>query len=68
MLTREERGKFAAWCEMEAKSDDLMSTQLAKMGLRGVEEALEKRMRQRAAAFSIVALELRRIEDMEVGA
>ena len=65
LLSKEERDKFAAWCEMEATSDDAMATQLTKMmGMKNVEDLIAKRMKQRAMAYSIVALELRKIEDM----
>ena len=65
LLSKEERDKFAAWCEMEAASDDAMATQLTKMmGMKNVEDLIAKRMKQRAMAYSIVALELRKIEDM----
>ena len=63
-LTQQERDKFAFWLEQEAKSDDDMSKQLEN--LKG-NEVMVKRMRQRATIFSIVATELRNIEDISIG-
>ena len=59
-LTREERDKFASWLEQEAKSDDAMSKQLEQIKGHPV---MIKIMKQRVAIFSLVAIELRKIED-----
>ena len=64
-LTQKERDKFAAWLEQNAKSDDAMATQMEKMG--GI-DMVAKRMKQRAALFSLVAQELRNIESTTHGA
>lgn len=62
-LTQQERDKFALWLEQEASNDDVIATQMAT--LIGY-EIMIKRLKQRAAIFSIVATELRRIEDMSI--
>lgn len=63
-LTQEERDKFAAWLEQNAKSDDAMAEQMTKMG--GLDMVV-KRMKQRAALYSLVAHELRNIESATYG-
>lgn len=62
-LTQQERDKFALWLEQAALSDDGIATQMAT--LIG-HELMIKRLKQRAAIYSIVATELRRIEDMSI--
>ncbi len=69
LLIKDERERFALWCEMEAKSDNEMAGELQKMmgaKWQGGEDLMVKRMKQRAMAYSIVALELRKIEDMSI--
>lgn len=61
-LTKDERNRFASYCEVEAKSDNDMAVQLEKM--MGAEDLIAKRMKQRAVVYSIVAIELRGVEDM----
>ena len=63
-LTQQERDRFALWLEQEAKSDETMSKQLEQ--LKG-HDVMLKIMKQRAAIFSIVASELRKIEDDSIG-
>jgi hypothetical protein len=59
-LTQEERDKFATWLEQEAKSDDQMADQLNL--LKG-HDIMVKHMKQRAMMFSLISIELRKIED-----
>jgi len=63
-LTQGERDKFAAWCEQEMKSNELMCEQLSKLGLPG--ELVARDMRQKNIAYMIVAKILRSIEDMTI--
>lgn len=62
-LTQIERDKFSSWLEQESKSDDEMSEQLSK--LTG-HEVMVKHMKQRAMIFTLVAGELRKIEEVEI--
>lgn len=63
-LTQQERDKFAAWLEQEAKSDDEMAGLLSKMT---GHEAMIKHKKQRVAIFFFVASEIRKIEDDSIG-
>ena len=70
LLSREERERFAAWCLMSAKSDNEMAAQILLLSEKrntGFEDPMARRMKQRATAYAIVALELRETEDMEIG-
>ena len=59
-LTQQERDRFALWLEQEVKSDDEMAKQLLQLN---INDLMARRMKQRVVAFSIVAIELRKIED-----
>lgn len=63
-LTQQERDKFASWLEQGVQADDIIAKQLEQMGS---PEILIKHIKQRVAASSIVANELRKIEDMSIG-
>lgn len=60
-LTQEERDKFAAWLEEVAQSDSVIVEQAMK--LQGC-EIVAKHIKQRMILFSMVAKEVRRIDDM----
>ncbi len=61
MIQLTQRDKFATWLEQEAESDSMMAEQLIQ--LKG-HDAMVKRMKQRAAIFSVVSTELRKIESV----
>lgn len=63
-LTQQERDKFALYLEQEAKSDGDMSKQLEQLNSHNM---IIKRMKQRAMIFSMVAIELRKIESVSIG-
>lgn len=63
LLTQQERDKFILWLEQEAQSDNVMVEQAMK--LKGG-EIIAKHMKQRVALFSIMAMELRKIENMSL--
>ncbi len=52
LLTDQERDRFAAFCEMEAKSNEAMAEQIANIK---APEVLAKKYRSEALAFKIVA-------------
>ena len=60
-LDAEERDKFAAWLEQEAVTNKGMGEQMAK--LKGHEQ-MAKRLQMKAAACTIIAMQLRSTEDM----
>jgi len=60
-LTQQERDKFASWLEQEVQSNNVIIEQAMK--LKGG-EIVVKHMKQRVALFSMMAMELRKIEDM----
>ena len=69
LLTKDEREKFIRYCEITAESDNAMSRQLEVMlnnKLAGAEGMIAKKYKTTAAAYTIVANELKRIEDMEL--
>lgn len=61
LLSKEERERFAAWCEAEARTNDGINEQAKKLGPVG--EGLIKRNRISSSALIIVATMLRSIED-----
>ena len=63
-LTQQERDKFTAWLEQEAKSDNIMVTQALKLSSGKI---VAKHIRQRVVLFFMMTNELRKIEDMSVG-
>jgi len=63
MLTAEERERFAAWCEEDAKTTFGLVEQMGKL-LGGGIEAVAKRKRTEALAQSIVAKMLRSAQSM----
>lgn len=65
MLTDQERGRFAAWCEQQARDNNTLAEQAAKLG--AMAELIAKPMRTKAAAFAIVARELRNTESQTIG-
>ncbi len=60
LLSKEERTKFADWCEMEAKSSDGIIGQMEKLK---VPVEVIKRERNIVMACIIVANLIRKIED-----
>ena len=62
-LTQQERDKFVLWLEQEAQSDNVIVEQAVK--LKGG-EIIAKRIKQRVALFSMMAMELKKIEDMSL--
>lgn len=62
LLTQQDREKFSAWLDQEAESDNIIAEELIKIG----HVEMGKRKKQRAATFSIVSEELKRIEDMTI--
>ena len=62
-LTQEERDRFAAWLEQDARSSNILAEQAAKLP---GPDFMGPRLRQEAAAFMFVASKLRRIEDMTI--
>jgi hypothetical protein len=64
-LTKEERDKFAAWLEQEARSNDEMARNCEKV--KGLSmEALAKKLKAEALAAVVVAKLLRRTEDLTI--
>lgn len=61
LLTQQDRDKFAAWLEQEAQNDNILVEQAMKLN---GGEIIAKHMKQRAMIFTMVAIELRKIEDM----
>lgn len=60
MITPEERMRFAAYLEEDARTTDALADQLAKLS--GFPEKLEKHYRAYAAAARVVAAKLRATE------
>ena len=63
LLTRAERERFAAWLEYEAASDEVIIKHMEKIP--GT-EPMAKRMKLRMAAYRIVAMDLRSVEEVTV--
>lgn len=63
LLTDEERKKFAAWCELEAKGCDALAEQMAKLP---VPADLVRMYRATAAAARHIARRLIDVEMQEV--
>lgn len=61
LLTREERERFAAWCEREAESANGIIGEMEKM--KNMPRVLVEREKMEAAAALIIAKKLRSIED-----
>ena len=59
ILENDERVRFAAYCQSVADNCDAMANQFENMRPRSpVWESLQKRQRTKAAAYSIVAIDL----------
>jgi hypothetical protein len=65
-LTQQERDKFAAWLEHDAKSNRAMADQMLKMDPTGTMGTLATKYKNEAAAASIIAAKLRSIETTEL--
>ena len=65
ILTKEERNRFAAWCEAQASDAKAIVEQLKKLGPHG--EIVAQREKQEAAAALMIASKLRAIEDASIG-
>ena len=63
LLTPQERYRFAVWLEQEAASEEGLLEQMEKLAMAG-SDVIVKRMKLRRAAYLIVAMDLRRTEDM----
>lgn len=64
-LTRDERMKFAAWCEAQAADATAIIEQLKKLGPHG--DVVAAREKQEALAARLIAAKLRAIEDASIG-
>ena len=62
-LTPQERDRFAAWLEWEAKTDNGLVEQMAKLNL---PEPMIKRKRAMATAKMMVAIDLRSWEEQTI--
>ena len=64
-LTREERHRFATWCEAQAADAAAIVEQLKKLGPHG--DIVAQREKQEAAAALLIAAKLRAIEEASIG-
>lgn len=68
LLDAHERLKFMEYCKENAESCRAMASQIEKLMAHGAADQMARRERQKAAAYSIVALELgSRVEEYTVG-
>ena len=58
LLTTTERLRFVEYCKSQAESCRLMAEQMGKLGAHPAAEELMKREKAKAAAYSIVAIDL----------
>ena len=62
-LTKEEREKFAAWCEEDARQNNQLAAQAGNLPGMG---PVVKMLKTEAMAMTVVARKLRQIEDMNL--
>lgn len=67
ILTKEERDKFAMWCEQQAADSSALVEQLRKIGPQGEMLAARDKQEAAAAAALLIARKLRAIEDWSIG-
>jgi len=67
ILENDERIRFATYCQVQADSLARITEQIDKMGGGPAMEVLKKRQRQKAAAYSIVAMDLMLCETESAG-
>lgn len=65
ILTKDERERFACWCEAQASDAKAIIEQLKKLGPHG--DIVAQREKQEAGAALLIAAKLRAIEDTSIG-
>ena len=68
LLTKQEREKFAAYCEQESLSAKQMGEQMQKLNMAaGLNEQIIKKFKNEELAYGFVAMHLRSIEEDSIG-
>jgi hypothetical protein len=65
LLERYERSRFLEWLKTQARTSDVMATQLSDMSVPAMAE-MSKREKQKAIAFTIVANVIESAEPFDV--